>query len=141
MVCPEGLFSRLARSRSFGTAELSKAGTSFADGQAARTLDTPYIAPETEVEQVLSRLWGESLGVAEVGIDDEFFAIGGSSLAAVQLIARIADRLTVRLSVADLFEYVTVRALAGFVESRLVEALGKMSDEEAQAMLGRGEKA
>ncbi|MFG2216588.1 beta-ketoacyl synthase N-terminal-like domain-containing protein [Streptomyces sp. NPDC048685] len=141
VVCPEGLFSRLARSRSFGTAELSKAGTSFADGRAARTLDTPYIAPETEVEQVLSRLWGEALGVAEVGIDDEFFAIGGSSLVAVQLIARIADRLTVRLSVADLFEYVTVRALAGFVESRLVEALGKMSDEEAQAMLGRGEKA
>ncbi|TLQ44539.1 type I polyketide synthase [Streptomyces marianii] len=139
VVCPEGLFSRLARVRSFGTAELGKAGNAFADGHAARTLDTPYIAPETEVQQVLSRLWGEALGVAEVGIDDDFFAIGGSSLVAVQLIARIADQLSVRLSVADLFEYATVRALAGFIETRLIEALGQLSDEEAQAMLADGE--
>ncbi|MEV0430517.1 beta-ketoacyl synthase N-terminal-like domain-containing protein [Micromonospora sp. NPDC050495] len=141
VVCPEGLFSRLARVRSFGTAELGKTENLFADGQAARTLDTPYIAPETEVQQILSWMWGEVLGVAEVGIDDDFFGIGGSSLVAVQLIARIADRLSVRLSIADLFEYPTVRALAGCVEARLIEALGQMSDEEAQAMLGRGETA
>ncbi|MFE4449742.1 SDR family NAD(P)-dependent oxidoreductase [Streptomyces sp. NPDC056796] len=140
IVCPEGLFTRLARVRSFGTAELGKAEAS-ADGQAARTLDTPYIAPETEVQEILSRLWGEALGVAEVGIDDDFFSIGGSSLVAVQLIARIADRLSVRLSVADLFEYATVRALAGSVEARLIEVLASMSDEETQAMLGRGDGA
>ncbi|MFE2292656.1 SDR family NAD(P)-dependent oxidoreductase [Streptomyces sp. NPDC059452] len=140
IVCPEGLFTRLARVRSFGTAELGSADA-FADSQAARTLDTPYIAPETEVQEVLSRLWGEALGVAEVGIDDDFFAIGGSSLVAVQLIARIADRLSVRLSVADLFEYATVRTLGASVEARLIEVLASMSDEETQAILGGGTDA
>jgi NAD(P)-dependent dehydrogenase (short-subunit alcohol dehydrogenase family)/acyl carrier protein len=134
IVCPEGLFTRLAHIRSFGSAQVETAETSTG-GEAGRTLTTPYIAPADGVQAVLGQLWREAMGLAQVGVDDDFFAIGGSSLVAVQLIARIGDRLSVRLGVADLFEFSTVRQLAAHIEGQLVESLTQLSDAEAEALL------
>ncbi len=69
-------------------------------------------APHDELERQLSRLWAEGLGVAEVGVEDDFFALGGHSLLAVQLFDRIETRLGYRLPLATLFQASTVAGLA-----------------------------
>ncbi|MDY7092834.1 MAG: amino acid adenylation domain-containing protein [Acidobacteriota bacterium] len=76
--------------------------------------------PTTPAEQLLLEIFREVFGAAAVtGTGDDFFALGGHSLLAVQLVARVRDRLGVELSVRDIFEAPTVRALAQRFETAL----------------------
>ncbi|ADJ45811.1 putative non-ribosomal peptide synthetase [Amycolatopsis mediterranei U32] len=74
--------------------------------------------PRTPVEATLCEIWADVLGVADVGIDDDFFAIGGHSLLANSVVSRVRSALAAELSIRDLFEARTVSRLAG----RLVAA-------------------
>src|SRR6185436_2890137 len=71
-----------------------------------------YVAPATPVEEALAGIWQELLGVSPVGVYDRFFDLGGHSLMATQLLARIAARFGVELPLAALFEGPTVADLA-----------------------------
>ncbi|MCW3841258.1 SDR family NAD(P)-dependent oxidoreductase [Micromonospora yasonensis] len=73
-------------------------------------------APATELEKVIAQVWRDGLGVAEVGVDDDFFALGGNSLVAVQLIAAMRKATGVRLPMRSLFETPTVAGLAARIE-------------------------
>lgn len=75
-----------------------------------------YVAPRTELEAAIVRLWGEVLGGDEVGVEDDFFELGGNSLVAVQLIALMRKQLGVRLPMRSLFEEPTVAGVARLVE-------------------------
>lgn len=57
-----------------------------------------YVAPRTEMEQALAKVWQEVLGVERVGIHDNFFDLGGHSLLSMQVIAMIRDRLDKKLT-------------------------------------------
>ncbi|XVQ85646.1 SDR family NAD(P)-dependent oxidoreductase [Microbispora siamensis] len=76
----------------------------------------PYVAPVTELERVLAELWREVLGGGEIGRDDRFFDLGGSSVRAAQLVVRINDTVPVRMSVHQLYEHPTVGELAAVLE-------------------------
>ncbi|SES00346.1 amino acid adenylation domain-containing protein [Streptomyces sp. yr375] len=65
----------------------------------------------TPEEEILRGLFAESLGVAGAGIDDDFFELGGDSLAAIRLVSRIRDTTGLDLSVRDLFAAPTVSRL------------------------------
>lgn len=69
--------------------------------------------PETELELLLVDVWRDILGVDEVGIDDDFFALGGHSLLMLRMAGRLRDSLGVQLTLRTLFNAPTVRALAG----------------------------
>ncbi|MGW1374182.1 SDR family NAD(P)-dependent oxidoreductase [Streptomyces sp. NPDC002446] len=71
-------------------------------------LDTPYVAPATEAELGVAAVWREVLGVEEVGVNDDFFALGGHSLAAVQIGTRVHSRFGVELDLRDFFNDPTV---------------------------------
>ena len=71
-------------------------------------LDTPYVAPRTEVERAVAEIWQEVLGVDRVGVEDDLFALGGHSLAAVQIGTRIQSRFRVQLDLRDFFDSPTV---------------------------------
>ena len=73
--------------------------------------DRPFRAPRTEAERTIADLFAEVIGVAEVGIDDSFFALGGDSIVSIQLVARAKARGVV-FSPRDVFERKTVAALA-----------------------------
>jgi len=76
-------------------------------------LPTPDLVPARDtLEQALCLEWSDILGVAQVGIDDDFFSLGGHSLMATRLRSRLAEHFGVELSVADLFRATTVRSLA-----------------------------
>ncbi len=73
---------------------------------------SPYVAPRDAAERRIAALFGEVLGVAEVGAHDDFFDLGGSSLLAVRLATRLRDALGIALSPHALLEAPTVAALA-----------------------------
>jgi amino acid adenylation domain-containing protein len=75
-------------------------------------LATPFVAPRGETETAVARVWEEMLGVAPVGADDDFHALGGDSLLAAQLISRVRECLGVELPVRSLYEAPTVAGLA-----------------------------
>jgi amino acid adenylation domain-containing protein len=72
----------------------------------------PGTAPRTAHEEVLCRLFAEVLGVEHVDIDDDFFALGGHSLAAMRLVNRIGRQLGIKLKFASVFDAPTVRELS-----------------------------
>ncbi|HEY6789156.1 MAG TPA: amino acid adenylation domain-containing protein, partial [Trebonia sp.] len=71
-----------------------------------------YAPPRDAAEQRLCELFGQVLGLAQVGIDDDFFAIGGHSLLAVRLMSVISESTGAAASVLDVFEAPSVRELA-----------------------------
>ncbi|MEU1687496.1 SDR family NAD(P)-dependent oxidoreductase [Micromonospora sp. NPDC005707] len=73
-------------------------------------------APSTELEKTIAQVWRDGLGVTDVGVDDDFFALGGNSLVAVQLIAAMRKATGVRLPMRSLFETPTVAGLAVRIE-------------------------
>jgi nonribosomal peptide synthetase DhbF len=90
-----------------------------ANGKLDRSaLPTPYIdtattgrAPRSLPEELLCQVFASALGRGSVGIDDDFFALGGHSLSAIRLINRIRAVLGVEVSIQDLFQTRTVAAL------------------------------
>ncbi|MGI5489564.1 SDR family NAD(P)-dependent oxidoreductase [Microtetraspora malaysiensis] len=76
-----------------------------------------YVAPRNDAEATIARLWGEVLGGDHLGVDDDFFELGGNSLIAVQLIALIRKELGVRLPMRSLFEEPTVAGVAALVSA------------------------
>ena len=71
------------------------------------------MAPRTRQEREVAEIWQEMLGVAQVGVIDNFFSdLGGSSMLAAQLIARLRERFQVELPLRRLFEGPTVAELA-----------------------------
>jgi amino acid adenylation domain-containing protein len=73
---------------------------------------TPYTAPVGPVEEAVATVWADLLGVARVGRDDDFFALGGHSLLTVQVIARLRRDHGIDVSFRDLLERRTVRGVA-----------------------------
>jgi amino acid adenylation domain-containing protein len=71
-----------------------------------------YVAPRTEVERALAAVWREVLRVEQVGLDDNFFDLGGHSLHLLQIQGRIRESLGLEVSILDLLTHSTVSALA-----------------------------
>jgi acyl transferase domain-containing protein/thioesterase domain-containing protein len=79
------------------------------------TLDSEFVEPRDEVERTLVQFWQELLGVAQVGVRDSFFDLGGHSLIAVRLFARIRKTFQVDYPISVLFDAPTVEACAAML--------------------------
>jgi amino acid adenylation domain-containing protein len=77
-----------------------------------------YVAPRTPLEETIAAVWREVLGVPRVGVHDDFFALGGNSLVALRLIARIRQAAGAEVPVAALLQGPTVEQLARTVADR-----------------------
>ena len=75
-----------------------------------------FVAPVTPIEQELAQIWADVLGIARVGLEDDFFGLGGDSIMAIAAVAR-ARRAGFTISTRDVFGYPTLRRLAGRVAS------------------------
>jgi acyl-coenzyme A synthetase/AMP-(fatty) acid ligase/acyl carrier protein len=91
--------------------------------------------PLTPTQERLSAIVAAVLGLDHVGIDEDFFLLGGHSLLGVQLISRIRDRFGVELSLLGLFEAPTVAELSVEIERLIMAKLEAMSEEEALRFL------
>jgi acyl-CoA synthetase (AMP-forming)/AMP-acid ligase II/acyl carrier protein len=80
-------------------------------------LETPYAPPRVPLEAALAELWADALGVDQVGIDDDFVELGGDSLAAATVTARLEERFHVSIPAVRMFERSTVAMLAKDIAS------------------------
>jgi amino acid adenylation domain-containing protein/non-ribosomal peptide synthase protein (TIGR01720 family) len=80
-------------------------------GRERPDLERAYTAPSTVIEELLAEIWGQVLEIDRVGIDDNFFSLGGDSILSVRVVAR-AQELDLPLALPQLFQHQTVRALA-----------------------------
>jgi hypothetical protein len=93
------------------------------DRQALRTLcyeniqpAHDFVAPRTETEKTLAAIWSELLYLNNIGVNDDFFDLGGQSLAAIKAVSRIRDVFEVDLALRNLFERPTVAGLAEVID-------------------------
>lgn len=100
---------------------------------------TDYVAPGTPAEVVLAEVWRTVLGISQVGVHDDFFALGGSSLSTVRVAAQAAAR-GVSVSVRDLLELPTIARLAARATEAAAQAAGERPA-EAEAGTEAGAKA
>ncbi|MEN7334056.1 non-ribosomal peptide synthase/polyketide synthase [Pseudomonas aeruginosa] len=70
-----------------------------------------YSAPRNAVERTLAEIWQDLLGVERVGLDDNFFSLGGNSIVSIQVVSR-ARQAGLQLSPRDLFQHQNIRSLA-----------------------------
>jgi len=107
-----------------------------------------FIAPRTANEEAVAEIWSSVLGFEKVGIQDNFFDLGGHSILAIQIMLRLSDRFRTLLPLRMLFEKPNVEELALEITKTLIERadqaklrrslseLESMSDEDAKSMLG-----
>jgi amino acid adenylation domain-containing protein len=80
--------------------------------------DTPFVAPRTAVEEVLAGIWRRVLGLDRVGVNDNFFDLGGHSLSAAKVVTRVRESFQTPLTLRHVLENPTVAASAAFVTSQ-----------------------
>jgi acyl-CoA synthetase (AMP-forming)/AMP-acid ligase II/acyl carrier protein len=102
----------------------------------ANTLrDGVMVAPSTLIELRLAEIVTSLLGVEQIGIDDNFFLLGGSSLMGTQVITQVAEVFGVELGLLTLFDAPTVRQLSIEIEDLIFARLDAMSDEDVLHLL------
>lgn len=77
-----------------------------------------FVTPATELEKTLADIWQNILNIKQIGIDDNFFDLGGSSLAAVRVVARINQETKKNLGLTSLYQLSTIRLLAQKLEAK-----------------------
>ncbi|MBL8149018.1 MAG: amino acid adenylation domain-containing protein, partial [Blastocatellia bacterium] len=92
-----------------------------------------YVAPSNTVEEEIVKIWQEVLGIEKIGTTDNFFDIGGHSIAAVQIISKLNNLRKIKLPISILFEKSTVSELAKAVN-------GKTTSETVVAIKAEGSK-
>lgn len=102
---PKGLFGKIQRSRLAAALQVQPRD------QGAPSDARQYVAPRTEEEVLLAGLWSRILGVDVVGIDDDFFRLGGDSVLATQLVSHVRQILGVELSPIAMFDTPTIAGL------------------------------
>jgi len=78
-------------------------------------LETTYVAPQTELEQIIATVWQQVLHLEKVGVEDSFFDIGGHSLLMAQAQSKLREVVDREVSIIELFKYPTIRSLAKYL--------------------------
>ncbi len=82
------------------------------------TLSKLVVEPETKLQATIAEIWSEVLGVEKVGIEDNFYELGGHSLMAMQVVLRISSQTSLDVQLSDLFHAKTVKELAERLENK-----------------------
>jgi amino acid adenylation domain-containing protein len=93
------------------------------------------VLPRNETEMHIAQIWQDALRLDVVGIHDNFFEIGGTSLPAIQIIARVRRDFQLDVPLSIFFKNPTIAGLSEAIEKLLIEQIENMSEEEAEAML------
>ena len=105
------------------------------------------VAPRTPEEKVLAQIWAEVLPVKQVGVADNFFDLGGHSLAATRVVSRVIQQFQLDIPLQLLFEAPTIAAMATVITAhqgktldeqgmtKLIDELDALSEEEAKRLV------
>lgn len=96
----------------------------------APALVTAYVAPTTPVAVAVAQVWSDALKLMQVGMNDNFFEIGGDSLIAAQIMTQLRQRFAMDIPLRTLFDAPTVAGVAAYVEA-VQAARGAQPDDAA----------
>lgn len=99
-------------------------------------LSTDYVEPTNEIEKMIAKIWGQILGIGQIGLNDNFNELGGNSLLVVQAVSNISSAFNIQLPVDAFRDGVTVKSLAENVMELLVQ---DMDDAELETLLAEAE--
>jgi len=105
-----------------------------APGTERPSLDSPYLSPGSPIEKALVEIWQEALGLDLVGIKDDFLDLGGNSLLAGRVVARVIQRFGVKLPLRVLLDAPTVADMALALLEKLADDAG---DERLATLLAQ----
>jgi amino acid adenylation domain-containing protein len=110
---------------------------------------SPIIVPRTPLERTLAEIWAEVLSIKEVGVRDNFFDLGGHSLAATRVVSRVIKQFQIDIPLQSLFQSPTISDMAAVVAEHqgkrlsekqlttILDELESLSDEEAVRLLSK----
>ncbi len=87
--------------------------------------DCPYVAPSNEIEELVQKIWMDVLLLDRIGIKEDFISLGGHSLAAIRVTARINEEIETNFPLNKIFEYPTIESYSKYVEETLIELMNK----------------
>jgi acyl carrier protein len=105
-------------------------------------VSTLYTEPSNEIERRIARVWQRVLGIEQVGVNDSFFELGGTSLTGIQLVSELRKEFKVEIPVVSIFEASTVAALAKYLgrqsnEAEVFERAQDRAEKKKRALAGR----
>jgi acyl carrier protein len=110
-------------------------------------LGQAYVQPQGKIEEFLAQVWEKALNVRPVGIHDNFFDVGGHSLAASRVVSQVIKHFQLHIPLQSLFEAPTIARMAALITAHqgnrlkddelesILDELASLSDDEAQRML------
>jgi acyl transferase domain-containing protein/acyl carrier protein len=129
IVSKRDFIKRLEQNNAFSIKQLDKERRAELTYQRP-VLETAYTPPRNETEQTLAEIWQKVLGIAQVGIHDDFFDLNGDSLLAAQVISRLHKAFKINLPMSSIFDDSTVAGLAKRIEKLLPQLVHTATDEE-----------
>jgi len=100
-----------------------------------RLIDDVFVAPRTPIEKRIAEILCALFKVKEVGINDNFFLLGGHSLLGAQLLTKIRNGFGIDLPLRAVFDAPTIAALSATLEREIVARVESMTEAEAQALV------
>ncbi len=82
------------------------------EGLERPNISSEFVAPESEIEMSIAKIWKSALGISDVGVDDDFFELGGHSLLLTQVVSRLKKHVSMDLPISSLFETPTIKKWA-----------------------------
>ncbi len=98
-----------------------------------------YIAPSTEVEQQIANVWGRLLKIDKIGVNDNFFDLGGHSLLLVQVQNKLKELVGKEIPLVEMFRHPTVSSLANYF-TQLTQTLKQVDQEDFSEVKERARK-
>lgn len=89
--------------------------------------ETPFIAPQGDIEELIAGIWKEVLRLEQVSVHDNFIDLGGHSLAAIRVTARINEEIEMKFPLNKIFELPTISEYSQYVEDTLVKLLNEQN--------------
>lgn len=108
-------------------------------GRKRPEIATRYIAPRTDTEIKFAKVWSDVLQLDSVGIEDNFFALGGDSLMALKMCTRLQNDFAIKLPVVKLFQFPSIVQLAGFLDNVRVDEnfIDEINERATRQRIGR----
>ncbi len=145
IVSAQDLPGRIELGKSFtGRAFLDELEKTNASQQrpARRVLGTDFLSASGNLEQKVAEVWQRVLGAEQIGVNDNFFDLGGNSLLGLQLVSELSRELGVEIAPVTLFEFATIKALASHLapkdQEEVKESVNKLTERRRLAREGAG---
>ncbi len=117
-----GLIAQAGRKRESILADLEK-HQAAKPAHARPSLKSTYVAPRNDTEETMARIWQGALGIDAIGINDNFFDLGGDSVLGIQIVARAAEA-EIQMTPAQLFQHQTIAELVAVLQPDAGTAAG-----------------